>query len=126
MNSHEKVQQLLEEVVLRPKLCAAAAGKSASSGGLNMPEIKKFIESKKDLFNAIDGPIKKSFPDMNMSRADLNSVLTEIVAAMSTEANEPLTILNSTIHDASRHDEHELVERFLNEDPSLLNSRDQE
>ena len=82
MNSHQSVQQLLEEAVFRTRFFAAAAGKSASSGGLNMAEIKVFIESKKDLFNPIDGPIKKSFPDMNMSRADLNNVLTESLAAM--------------------------------------------
>ena len=130
MNSHQSVQQLLEEAVLRRRFYAAeeavfrtpfyaaAAGKTLHSGGLNIPEIKVFIESKKDLFDPIDGPIKKSFPDMNMSRAELNNVLTEILAAMA--------ILNSTIHDASEHDEHELVETFLTADPSLLNSRDKE
>jgi len=78
MNSHFDLQKHLESVVLVPRLRAAASGKSASQGGLNMPDMKNYIETQKHLYH--DGPMKKPFPDLTlMKRSDLETLLKEIL-----------------------------------------------
>jgi hypothetical protein len=84
MNSHNDLQTYLEEVALRPRLLLAANGKSASQGGLNMPEIRSFISQKESLFTT--GIIKKTFEDFqqyinSLQRSQLISLLGEILVA---------------------------------------------
>jgi hypothetical protein len=84
MNSHNDLQTYLEEVALRPRLRLAANGKSASQGGLNIPEIRSFISQKESLFT--NGHITKTFEDFqqyihSLSRSQLNGLLGEILAA---------------------------------------------
>ena len=86
MNSHNDLQTYLEEVALRPRLRLAADGKSASQGGLNLPDIRSFIRQKESLFNEKTGVIKKSFEDFHkyinsLQRSQLNDLLAEILDA---------------------------------------------
>ena len=82
MNSHNDLQTYLEEVALRPRLRLAADGKSASQGGLNLPDIRSFIIQKESLFNEKTGVIKKSFEDFHkyinsLQKSQLNDLLAE-------------------------------------------------
>jgi hypothetical protein len=86
MNSHNDLQTYLEEVALRPRLRLAADGKSASQGGLNLPDIRSFIIQKESLFNEKTGVIKKSFEDFHkyinsLQRSQLNDLLADILDA---------------------------------------------
>jgi len=86
MNSHNDLQTYLEELALRPRLRLAADGKSASQGGLNLPDIRSFISQKESLFNEKTGVIKKSFEDFqkyinSLQRSQLNDLLAEILDA---------------------------------------------